>query len=139
MMRDTIHFRRVGNFYIADISEWSRPKTYDTYLSGKENGARLTNTDMKRALLARDFLANAGYPSERQAVDMVTTGNILNLSITAKDVRNAYRIWGKDAAYVRGKARRAMDKRKNEHIHITTNLKETGYLETIPKQHVQMR
>jgi len=102
----TIHFRRVGNFYIADMSEWSRIQTYDTYLSSKDNAAGLTNTDMKRAVLAREFLANAGYPSERQAVEMVTTGNILNLSITAKDVRNAYRIWGKDTAYVRGKARR---------------------------------
>jgi len=71
--------------------------------TASQNSSKFSADELKRATVARQFIRDAGYPSEKAAVDMVSSGNILDLPITVRDIRNAYSIWGREPAFIRGK------------------------------------
>ena len=104
-----IRFHRVGNLYVGDMSAWTSESMLCASTSVLEN--MLTAKELERAREAHEFIARAGFPSEKEAVALVTNGNILSMSITAKDVRNAYGLWGRHPEYIRGRARRAKPSR----------------------------
>ena len=63
----------------------------------------LTSSKTKQIENARDFIRNAGFVSEREAVDMARDGNITGLPVTADDIRLAYRIYGPPPEFVKGR------------------------------------
>jgi hypothetical protein len=98
--RDLV-FERRDKMYVADMRDWANARACVT--TTKENEKRFTRSEVRRAKEARELVRNAAYPSERDALNIVEDGNILNVPVTAQDVRRAYEIYGKPAAAVRGR------------------------------------
>jgi len=48
-------------------------------------------------------MRNAGFPSEKTAIDLVRSGNINNIPINVQDVKNYFEIYGTPVAAVRGR------------------------------------
>jgi hypothetical protein len=58
---------------------------------------------VRRARLAYEFVWNTGYPSVREAIHLLTDGNVHNLpKILPVDIERAYRIYGVHPEYVKG-------------------------------------
>ncbi len=50
-----------------------------------------------------EFVKSAGFVSEQEALGMARDGNIVGLSVTADDIRLAYRIYGPSPEFVKGR------------------------------------
>jgi len=67
---------------------------------------------MARALAVQELVRNAGYPSYQELINLLQDGNFLHLpNLTAKDVRRAYDLFGKSAAFVCGRMTKQAVKR----------------------------
>ena len=64
---------------------------------------RYSKREVKSASLAREVMANLGYPSKRTFIDMIKAGTISDIPITVQDVWRAEHIWGRDANALKGK------------------------------------
>jgi hypothetical protein len=62
-----------------------------------------TRKEVIRALQAGEFLKALGYPSERDALEVLRAGNIRNIPYSADDVRRFYTIYGTQVEVIRGK------------------------------------
>lgn len=96
-------FERRGKFYVADMSDWVRSSEMVNITGGTDG--TYTRRELDRAKRAMEFVKNAGYPSEKEAIRMVIDGNIMDIDLTAQDVIRGFRIFGKPPAAVRGKAK----------------------------------
>jgi hypothetical protein len=103
-----IEFTRRDKLYVADFSDWIK----DTYnecsmmlslMTVEEREHMYTRKEKRRALEAKDFIKNAGYPSRNEAIHMVRDGNINNMPISVNDINNYYDIYGPMVEVVRGK------------------------------------
>ena len=104
--RDLIFYRR-RKLYVGDMREWDkRRQDYQAYTTTRENEEMYTSAEVNKAQSALEFIGNAGYPSEKEAIGLVEDGNILDVPLTGKDVRRAFRIYGRSAQAVRGKRTR---------------------------------
>jgi hypothetical protein len=65
-----------------------------------------TRKQKRRALEAKEFIKNAGYPSRNEAIHLVRDGNINNVPVSVNDVNNYYDIYGPVVEVVRGKTTR---------------------------------
>jgi hypothetical protein len=92
--RDIVFSRR-EMMYVADFSDWladdqQRVKQLYTGLSlmtvsEKEN--LYTRQEVRRALEAGEFLKALGYPSERDALEVLHAGNVRNIPHSPDDIR----------------------------------------------------
>ena len=89
--------------YIADWRDYKdlftyspRPHSVNVVVSSvKQNEAMFSKDDVRRAQLARDFIAKTGYASKEEVMRLVTSqGNIVNIGITRADVQRAVDIYG---------------------------------------------
>jgi hypothetical protein len=103
-----LKFVRRDKLYVADFSNWIS----DTYnesnlmlslMTIEEREHMYTRKEKRRALEAREFIKNAGYPSRNEAIHMVRDGNINNVPVTVNDINNYYDIYGPMVEIVRGK------------------------------------
>jgi hypothetical protein len=69
-----------------------------------DNMKLFTKREIGQAHKAREMLGRMGFPSVKDAIDMVTTGT--NFEVTGKDFQEADSIWGKDIASIIGKTTR---------------------------------
>lgn len=111
-----ITFRRDGKLYIA---EWELDSDEDEYgvvmATVKENEAQYTRREVERAKEAFEFVKNAGYPSEDEAIHLIEDGNLVDVpSLTRNDIKRAFNIYGQHVESVRGKMTQRVVKR--EHI-----------------------
>lgn len=88
-------FTRRNKFYVADCSAWcqqSKDVTAHT-VTVAQMEATLTKGERRRLDAARKFVANAGFPSEHEAIRMLQDGNInATFDFNAADIRNVFRI-----------------------------------------------
>ena len=102
LMRVHLHsgvltFHNRNKFYVADMSDWiSEDATthVEAYITTvEEMEATLSTAEMARLKIARRFIANAGFPSENEAIRLLHDGNIAgNFGITGVDIKTAFRI-----------------------------------------------
>lgn len=65
---------------------------------------RLFSTaEVKRAKMARELMRQLGYPSTRDLIKIIVKGMMVNIPVTAQDVIRAEKIYGPDAASLKGK------------------------------------
>lgn len=81
-----------------------------------------TKREVERAERAMEFVRSAGYPSEKEAIHLVTDGNITSIDITGDDIRRGFKIFGRPAAAIRGKAK----KKKARRNRIDLSLQQEG-------------
>ena len=117
--RGNLDFERKGRFYVADMSDWIRPNMANV-TTVTDNESLYTAKELRRARQAQDFIHNSGYPSEKEAVHLVSDGNITGVPLTAKDIHLAFDIYGKSPAAVRGKT----TKQKIQRMDVDDSLRE---------------
>jgi hypothetical protein len=104
-----VTFMRRNKLYIADFSEWIDDDYEEcnavlSLMTLEEREHMYTRKEVKRALKAEEFVKNAGYPSQAEAVSMVRDGNINNMPVNVVDVNTYYDIYGPVVEAVRGKS-----------------------------------
>jgi len=97
-----LEFKQRGDLYLADF----RPYITDRALIGmttEEREAMFNKAMVKSAKEAGKFIKNAGYPSEQAAINLVRSGNIMNVPIEVQDVKNYFEVYGTPIAAIRGR------------------------------------
>lgn len=82
----------------------------------------VTRKEIEKARLAQEFIRNAAYPRESEAVRIIHDRNVQNVPVSAHDVRNSFDIYGPTPEMVRGKM--VERKRGSEYALIDKYLKE---------------
>jgi hypothetical protein len=96
-----IEFKRQGKLYVAD---WSDCKVLNTV---KENVRCYTKDEVKRAMEAKEFIKNSGYPSLDEARHLILDGNIQNTpNLVGIDFERSLQVYGLYPEYVKGKLTR---------------------------------
>ena len=91
-----------NRFYICDVgSVGSETVLVQTV---QDNLKLYTKREIGQAHKAREMLGRMGFPSVRDAIDMVSSGT--NFEVSGKDFQVADAIWGKDIASIKGKTTR---------------------------------
>ena len=68
-----------------------------------ENKAKYSKRDIAQADLALQLIERLAFPSDRSAVNIINSSTIMNLPVSAEDVKRAFQIYGKNIASIRGK------------------------------------
>jgi hypothetical protein len=99
-------FERRNKMYVADFSDWivdEEDRKNEVILATLNEKAQLYNAkELRRALEVKEFIANAGYPSLREALNLVTDGNVVGIKHSAADVRRYFEITGPQVESVQG-------------------------------------
>ena len=99
-----IEFNRKGKFYIADFADWIVNHDYPTsFMTTAEREHMYTRKEVAKALEAKEFLKNAGYPSEKEAVHLARDGNIKDMPHGAADIKRYFDIYEPQVEAIRGK------------------------------------
>ena len=94
-------FYRKNKMYVADMRDWATAKVNVTTVAERE--AQYSKVEVARAREARDLIRNSGFDSERDAVQLVSDGNVTGVRLTPSDIRRAFDIYGRPFEAVRGK------------------------------------
>ena len=116
-----LEFVQRGKMHVADMSDWLVDQ-WTMVNTSAENEKYYTKKEVARARKAQELVANAGFLSEKEAVDLVQDGNITGVPVTAKDVRRAFDIYGKPIEFVRGR----MTKKKHSREEIDEAIRQPG-------------
>ena len=105
--RDLV-FKRRNKLYVADFSDWINQDFEESYaaicmMTVAEKEHMYTKKEVERAKKAGEFVKNAGFPSEGEAVNLVRDGNVENVPVSVEDIRAFYDIYGVPVATIRGK------------------------------------
>jgi hypothetical protein len=88
-----------------------------------------TKKEVQKARDAREFLKNAGYPSECEAIHMIRDGNIENIPISVEDIKNSFDIYGAPPVeMIRGKMTKKKAIQRDE---VDIGLKEERKIQTL--------
>jgi len=87
-----LHFARRNGLYVCDLID----------VLGI-NAPTISPSKKKSINNARDFVKNAGFVSEREALGMARDGNIVGLPVTTDDIKLAYRIYGPPPEFIKGR------------------------------------
>jgi hypothetical protein len=103
MSQGDLVFHMKDKMCIGDMRRWMIPRSVQTHATTvTENMGRYSKLEVKKAQMAHEFLKTAGFPSQATVIALARDGNIMDVPITAADIRRAYDIYGKPAASVRG-------------------------------------
>ena len=105
--RDLV-FKRHGKIYLADMRDWVTPGGL-AMMTVQEREAIYTKRQVDNAKKAGDFVRNAGYPSQGEAIKMIRNGNITNIPVEVSDVKLFYEIYGEPIASIKGKTTNQKD------------------------------
>jgi hypothetical protein len=100
--RDFVFSRR-EKMYVANFSDWlvdDQDRVEQLYtglslLTVKDKEDLYTRKEVPRALEAGKFLKARGYPSERDALEILHAGNVRNILHSPDDVRRFKTIYGR--------------------------------------------
>ena len=110
-------FHRINKHYVADMRDWAESDKYVMITTAAENESKFKKKEVARAKEVRDLLRNYGYPSQEEAIKLITDGNVTRIPYTVQDVKNSYEIYGPPAEFVRGK--RTAHKVKRQEIDVS--------------------
>jgi len=97
-----LEFKLHGDLFLADF----RPYITDRAFAGmtvEQREAMFNKAMVKSAKEAGQFIKNAGYPSEQAAINLVRSGNIMNVPVEVQDIKNYFEIYGTPIAAIRGR------------------------------------
>ena len=106
LARGDLVFERRDKLYVADMRDWASANDeihHAMVTTVADNESKFTAQEVKRARQAQELIENAGFSSEKEAVELVSNGNLTGVPVTARDVKRAYEIYGKPVAGVRGR------------------------------------
>lgn len=69
----------------------------------EDNKLNYSKREIRDANVAREFMRRAGYPSIKDAIQMLETGTITDCPVTVQDLVRAQHIYGPDIAVLKGK------------------------------------
>ena len=87
---------------MADFSEWITPNAL-SFMTKEERESMFTKKQVRAAQMAGEFIRNAGFPSETEAIKMVRDGNLKDLPVEVNDVKSYFEIYGSPIESVKGK------------------------------------
>ena len=99
--RDLI-FRRHGKIFLADMRDWVTPGGL-AMMTTQEREAMYTKRQVQNAKKAGEFIENAGFPSQGEALKLVRDGNIKDVPVEATDIKLFYEIYGEPISSIKGK------------------------------------
>ena len=67
------------------------------------NAPTISPTKLRSINTAKEFVKNAGFVSEQEALGMASDGNIIGLPVTADDIKLAFRIYGPPPEFIKGR------------------------------------
>jgi len=92
-------FNRQGNLYVANVKTGHR-----TLVSTVgHNEGKYTTREVQDAKKAMEMKKRLGYPSDKDLIEMLSTGTVINSPITRYDVTRCRDIYGTDLATLKGK------------------------------------
>jgi len=108
--RDVIFTKR-DKMYVADFSDWvvgeqqqvGALKTELSLMTVSEREGMYQRKDIPRALEAGEFLKSLGYPTQSEALRIVSDGNVMNVPYTLADIKRFFDIYGAQVPGLRGK------------------------------------
>ena len=111
--KDVVFYQR-NKIYVADFSEWITPNAL-SFMTKEERESMFTKKQVRAAQMAGEFIRNAGFPSETEAIKMVRDGNLKDLPVEVNDVKSYFEIYGSPIESVKGKttARKDVNRRDN--------------------------
>ena len=80
------------------MEHWYR----NVYATVADRQRMYTRREQRKALKARDFIKNCGYPTESEALVLVRDGNIQNIPHTVEAVKAFYDIYGVPVEHIKG-------------------------------------
>ena len=103
-----IVFCRQNKLYIPDFLDWVRNnyKESEEILAGiavSEREHLYTRKERQTAIEAGEFIKNAGFPSQGEAIAMTRDGNLKNFPHDANDIKRHFEIYRNSPAYLRVK------------------------------------
>ena len=102
--RDLV-FERYDMMYVANFSDWIvDEEELELNLMTVQEREHLYNCkEIRHALKAKEFLPNAGYPSEKEANHLARDGNIVGMPEIPNDIQRYFDVYGRQVEAVRGK------------------------------------
>ena len=108
--RDGNVFKLKGGERISEVLALENDKTREkiqhnsAYIATVEEMKKFFNArDNKKIEEAKEFIEKAGFPSLEEAIRLVEAGAITDLDLTAKDLKNYDKVYGKQAEYWKGR------------------------------------
>ena len=96
--RDLV-FKRRDKYYVADMSDWVDDEDLEEYAASyvvtvEQLEASLTKKQLAGLNAARRFIASAGFPSQLEAIHLLTDGNldVTSLGCSVADIQRAFQI-----------------------------------------------
>jgi len=103
-----INFIQKGDLYLADFSQYVTDRALIAMLT-KQREEMFEKSIAERAQEAGQFIRNAGYLSEQAAINLVRSGNIINIPVQVQDIKNYFEIYGVPIAAIRGRTTQDSD------------------------------
>jgi hypothetical protein len=108
--RDVI-FERRDKMYIANFLDWvvdDKDRVQELYsglglMTVAKRKRMYTRKEVRKALEAGEFLQALGYPTEKEALNFVRDGNVMNIPYSVDKVKHFYDIYGLQVAGIRGR------------------------------------
>jgi hypothetical protein len=102
--RDLV-FERRDLMYVADFSDWivDEEELKLNLMTVQEREHLYNRKEIRHALKAKEFLRNAGYPSEKEAIHLARDGNIVGMPESPNDIQRYFDVYGRQVEAVRGK------------------------------------
>ena len=92
-----IRFEKKNKMYVANFSDWVNPEELEKsreVLVFSTSGQTLMRNKERRAKAAMEFVRNATFLSEEEAVHMSRDGNFDAMPVDPKDVRVGFQEYG---------------------------------------------
>jgi len=104
-------FTKRDKMYVSDFSDWvvgeqqqvDALKTELSLMTVSEREGMYQRKDIPRALEAGEFLKSLGYPTQSEALRIVSDGNVMNVPYTLADIKRFFDIYGAQVPGLRGK------------------------------------
>jgi hypothetical protein len=97
-----ILFEKKEKLHVADFATYGNVLATEVY----------TEAETAWADAVQELVRNVGYPSYQEVINLLQDGNFSHLpNLTAKDVHRAYDLFGKSAAFIRGRMTKQAVKR----------------------------
>ena len=88
----------------------------------EQNKLGYSKREVRDAIVAREFIRRMGYPSIRDAIELLESGSIVNCPVTVQDIVRAQNIFGTDIGILKGK----MTHKKSDPVNLSHLPKLTG-------------
>jgi Reverse transcriptase (RNA-dependent DNA polymerase) len=98
-----LEFVRKGKVYVANMRAWIEGDQRALSPQSKQ-GSGASKKGALKGQQAQEFIRAAGYPTEREAINLLQDGNLVNAPVSAQGVWESVRLLGQAPEAIRGRA-----------------------------------